>query len=145
MAIKISTKGRYGLRLLVDIALHQDAGVVTLRDISERQDISIKYLWQVINPLKNAGLVQVVRGARGGFVLARTADRITVYDVVSILEGPMALVPCVKTSKCDRVTVCAVREVWCALDQALERSMRGITLGDIVRRIQQPSGSSYDI
>jgi len=133
------------LRLLVDIALHQEAGVVPLRDIAERQDISIKYLWQVINPLKTAGLVRVARGAHGGFVLARPAGGITVYEAVSVLEGPLALAPCIKTPECDRVTICAVREVWCVLDQALERSMRGITLSDIVRRVQEPIGNSYDI
>ena len=147
MAIKVSTKGRYGLRLMIDLALHQQAdGVVRLRDIAERQAISGKYLWQVINPLKNAGLVSVLRGAHGGFALARPPDKITVYDIVALLEGPMALVPCVRSrSDCERAAECAAREVWTAVDRALERALRGVTLAAIVRRARQAPGGSYVI
>jgi len=146
MAIRVSTKGRYGLRLMIDLALHEGEGVVRLRDIAERQAISGKYLWQVVNPLKNAGLVEVTRGAHGGFRLARPPDKITVNDIVAILEGSMALVPCVPSrSTCDRAAECAARDVWAAVDHALERALRGITLAAIVRSARQPSGGSYEI
>ena len=146
MAIKVSTKGRYGLRLMIDLALHEGEGTVRLRDIAERQEISGKYLWQVINPLKNAGLVSVNRGAHGGFALARPPEKITVYDIVSLLEGPMALVPCVRRrDDCERAAACAARAVWTAVDRALERALRGITLAAIARRAREATDSSYSI
>ena len=146
MAIKLSTKGRYGLRLLIDIALHQEGGAVKLRDIAERQEISIKYLWQVINPLKAAGIVAVTRGAHGGFELAHTPDQITLYDIVNTLEGPFALAPCSHASDaCHRAADCVARQVWRELDDTMERAMRGITLASIMRRVKDASGASYMI
>ena len=133
--MRISTKGRYGLRTLMDIAMHQDMGVVTLNDIAKRQNISVKYLWQVINPLKTAGILNVTRGAKGGYLLARRPEDITMLDVVTILEGPLALVEClVSTGICARVPNCVSRAVWKQVNTAVEEALKGITLAEVLRR-----------
>lgn len=133
--MKLSTKGRYGLRILLDIALHQEQGVVTLRDISRRQAISQKYLWQVINPLKAAGLLHATRGTRGGYVLAKPAEKISLRDIVTILEGPVSLVACVTMpDTCDRSDTCVARQAWTEVEEKLRSIMGGITLKDLVQR-----------
>lgn len=133
----ISTKGRYGLRLLIDIALHQEAGVVNLKAIAERQGISVKYLWQVANPLKAAGVLRVSRGAHGGFVLAHPPETITLLDIVSILEGPPSLADCVKIKKCEQSEKCAARVLWCQISQSLEQSLQAVTLHDALHLQEQ--------
>lgn len=131
--MKISTKGRYGLRVLVDIAAHQEKGPVILRDISARQDISEKYLWQVINPLKAAGLVKSTRGAKGGYVLSMRPEQITLLEVVSILEGPVSMVDCVgDPDKCGRSNACVTRGVWGNLEKDIKESMAKVTLKEIL-------------
>lgn len=133
--MKISTKGRYGLRTLMDIALHQEKGPVPLNDISARQDISAKYLWQVLNPLRAAGLLSVVRGARGGYALAQLPEQITLLEVVSILEGPVSIVDCVATTDaCERAERCTCRSVWDEINATLVEALRGVTLADILER-----------
>lgn len=135
VAMTVSTKGRYGLRLLLDIALHQEHGAVNLNDIAQRQEISPKYLWQVINPLRAGGIVRVTRGAKGGYVLARSAESITLCDVLELLEGPVALVDCVDSQEvCERSGSCVTREVWSELTGVIQKALRGFTLADIVER-----------
>ena len=133
--MRVSTKGRYGLRTLVDIALHQDKGAVTLNDIAKRQEISVKYLWQVINPLKTSGLLSVTRGAKGGYTLARRPDEINMLEVVSTLEGPLSLVECIVNDDiCDRIDTCVARSVWLEVNLTVEKALRGITLAEVLRR-----------
>ena len=133
--MKISTKGRYGLRILLDIAVNQDRGPVNIRDIGRRQAISEKYLWQVVNRLKGAGLVQSVRGAKGGYMLAKAPERITVEDAVSVLEGPLILVACSgEQTKCERSEQCVTRGVWAELEQKIHEVMSSITLSELVKR-----------
>lgn len=147
--MKISTKGRYGLRVLLDIATHQDHGPVILRDISKRQEISEKYLWQVINPMKSAGFVASARGAKGGYTLARNIDEITLLDVVTALEGPVCVVDCVDAPEgCSRSTGCVTRDVWKQVEESIKETMAGITLKKLVKdeREQESKGSlSYVI
>ncbi len=133
----ISTKGRYGLRLLIDIALHQKEGVVNLKTIAERQGISVKYLWQVAHPLQAAGVLRVSRGAHGGFVLGKPPEEITLLDIVSILEGAPSLVECVGMKGCGKTGVCAAHVLWCQLSQTLERAMKAVTLRDAARLQKQ--------
>ena len=129
----MSTKGRYGLRVLLDVAMHQNKGPVILRDIAKRQAISEKYLWQVINPLKGAGLVTSSRGSSGGYVLAKEPGKITLLDIVSILEGPVIMVDCVdKPRTCDRSNACVAREAWRRVEDALKKSMSEITLRELI-------------
>ncbi len=134
----VSTKGRYGLRVLLDVALHQESGPVTLGDISKRQGISQKYLWQVVNPLKGAGLLHATRGARGGYALARSADAVTVRDVVTILEGPISVAACVGAPEtCERRTACTTSEAWAEIERKLNEAMQGITLTALIRRSKE--------
>lgn len=137
------------MRILLDVALHQERGPVALSDISRRQAISQKYLWQVVNPLKAAGLLNATRGTRGGYVLARSPENISILDVVNILEGPVSIAPCVAAPKnCDRNTFCTTRDAWCEIQEKLNEAMRGITLRDLVNTHNEHdsrSGQSYDI
>lgn len=124
----ISTKGRYGLRLLIDVATHQNGGVVKLKDVAERQCLSSKYLWQVANPLKAAGLLRATRGVNGGFMMAKDPDDITLFDVVTTLEGSLELVGCSDIKPCKRANVCAARTLWNRLSVGLAEAMKAITL-----------------
>src|SRR5450759_2500949 len=94
--MKLSTKGRYGVRLMLDLASHFGEGPVILKQISQREEISEKYLWQLINPLKSVGLVRATRGAHGGYVLAKTPSEITVKDILQVVEGSLCIVECVE-------------------------------------------------
>jgi Rrf2 family protein len=138
--MRISTKGHYGLRAMIDVALHQDRGPVTLNDIAERQSISVKYLWQVINPLRTKGFLNVTRGAKGGYVLARQPDAITMLDVLTTLEGPMSILKCITDHEaCPRVNSCAARSVWSDVNEAIETSLAGITLATLLREHERSS------
>ncbi|MDR2849859.1 MAG: Rrf2 family transcriptional regulator [Verrucomicrobiota bacterium] len=138
--MRISTKGRYGLRTLVDIALHQSKGAVTLNDIAKRQEISVKYLWQVINPLKTAGLLHVTRGAKGGYMLARAPEEVTLFEIVTILEGELSLVDCLmKDVSCTMTGSCVARSVWHDVNEAISKAMKGITLASILDRYEASS------
>lgn len=133
--MKISTKGRYGLRTLMDIAIHQADGPVNLRDIAERQGISSKYLWQIVNLLKTAGLVRGLRGPKGGYVLLRPPAAITLLDVIQILEGPISLVECVDDSSyCDRMRNCVTHSIWSEVSQSVRDALARVTLAEILRR-----------
>ncbi len=145
--MKISTKGHYGLRAMVDVALYQSGGPVTLSDIAERQAISVKYLWQVINPLRNKGFLRVTRGAKGGYTLARPPDEINMLDVLTTLEGPVSILKCLTEEKsCARKNTCVARLVWTDVNQAIENSLSNITLAKMLLDHQRASGAaSYTI
>jgi Rrf2 family protein len=141
--MKISTKGRYGLRTLIDIARHQSEGAVTLGDISKRQKISAKYLWQVINPLKTARMLRVTRGAKGGFFLTREPEEITLYEIVATLEGDLLLVDCLGAgANCEMAASCVARTVWHDVSHAMETSLKSITLADILKRCEASAGTT---
>ncbi len=141
--MKVSTKGRYGLRTLVDIAVHQGKGAVTLNDIARRQKISVKYLWQVINPLKMAGLLSVTRGAKGGYALAKRPEEINMLEVVSRLEGPLSVVECItRDDFCDEIDTCVARSVWKEVNQTVEQTLKNITLAEVLRRYASTAESS---
>jgi len=146
--MRISTKGRYGLRILLDVAAHAQKGPVALRDISRRQQISQKYLWQVINPLKLAGMLRVTRGAHGGYTLARSPAKISILDIVEILEGPVTVVGCLQVpDSCDRSNDCTARDAWAEVEAKLKEAMDGITLQYLLERqeAQGKTGGSYEI
>ena len=135
VAMKISTKGRYGLRTLMDIAVHQAQGPVNLNDIAERQGISAKYLWQIVNLLKTAGFVRGTRGPKGGYVLLRNPTDISLLDVIQILEGPVSLVECVDDPDfCVRVENCVAHSVWAEVSQAFRDALARVSLAEILRR-----------
>jgi Rrf2 family protein len=133
--MKISTKGRYGLRTLMDISIHQSKGPVNLNDIAERQGISAKYLWQIVNLLKTAGFVRGTRGPKGGYILIRDPADITMLDIIQVLEGPISLVECVDDADfCARMDNCVAHTVWLDVSQVIRGALEKITLAEILRR-----------
>ena len=146
--MRVSTKGRYGLRILLDVAAHEQLGPVALRDISRRQGISQKYLWQVINPLKVAGLLRATRGAHGGYVLAKPPKLISIRDIVDILEGPVSVVGCVQSpNTCERSATCTARVAWSEVENKIKDAMESITLQHLLEKQAQQAlaDSSYEI
>ena len=112
--MKLSTKGRYGLRAMIDLASHEEEGAVSIASISERQNISESYLEQLVRPLRKAGFIESVRGAGGGYVLAKPADSISVGDVLRVLEGGLEAVTCSVNEGlggCDAADFCVTRFV----------------------------------
>ncbi len=131
--MKISTKGRYGLRILIDLALHDGDSPRLIRDIARSQEISEKYISRLMVPLRRAGLIRSIRGARGGFRLAKGLEEITLLDVVEVMEGPVSIVDCVSTPEgCSRASCCRSREIWTDLNAEIRDSMRKIRLLDIL-------------
>lgn len=139
--MKISTKGRYALRFMLDLALQGEGGAVALRDVAQRQDISDKYLEQIVTQLARAGLVRSVRGASGGYLLARQPKDYTVGDIIRVMEGDLAPVECVSTGHCDRMERCVTAEVWQRVAQAVNEVVDGITLADLAARHRELCGS----
>jgi len=133
--MKLSTKGRYGVRLMLDLAEHCDLGPVFLKDIAERQGISEKYLWQLISVLKNAGLVNSLRGAHGGYLLAKPSSEITLKDIIFVLEGQICLVDCLDApSQCKRAEMCVTRDVWREINDTISLTLEGLTLAKLVEK-----------
>jgi len=137
--MKISTKGRYGLRAMLDLACHHKEGVVALKDIADRQDISGKYLEQIFPLLKKSGLVKGVRGSQGGYILAMSPDKIKVGDILRALEGSLAPVDCVDEnvkSSCNRLDTCATRLIWGKIKKMIDETLDSITLQDLVNEYE---------
>ena len=136
--MKISTRGRYGLRALLDLALHQGEGLVLLKDIARREEISLPYLEHLITPLVAAGIVRSSRGPKGGVLLAKSPEEIKLSEVVQLLEGSIALVDCVNDSKvCHRSALCVTRDVWNEMKAAMIQVLDSMTLQDLVERQRQ--------
>ena len=133
--MKLSTRGRYGVRMMMDLALHNEEGPVLLKDIAQRQGISEKYLWQLINPLKTAGLVNSLRGAHGGYILGKAPEAISLKEVLQVLEGPLCLVDCVDNpSLCDRASSCISRDIWGEASKNMLQTLAGTTLAGMVEK-----------
>lgn len=130
--MKVSTRGRYGLRAMLDLAEHQNSAPIPLRKIAERQSISIQYLEQIFVALRRSGLVRSVRGAQGGYELDKEADDIYVGDIVEILEGPVAPVDClVNDDNCQQQDDCITRDVWQMVQESIEDVLYSMTLNDL--------------
>ncbi|NLY73827.1 MAG: Rrf2 family transcriptional regulator [Firmicutes bacterium] len=135
--MQISTRGRYGLRAMVDMALHVSEGPMALRVIAERQGISESYLEQVFTSLRKSGLVRASRGAQGGYELNRQPDQVTVGEILRALEGQLVPVYCVGESEgasCDREQYCITRSFWEELRDKINEFLDGITLKDLADR-----------
>jgi len=133
--IKLSTKGRYGTRLMINLAGHFKAGqdAVILKNISDEEDISIRYLEQIIIPLKIAKLVKSIRGAGGGYTLARPPSKIRLCDILEVLEGSCCLVECVEDPDfCRRADSCAAHEIWVEASRVLKSYFDKFTLQDLL-------------
>ena len=137
--MKISTKGRYALRLMLDLAIHgAQQEPVSLRDVAARQYLSDKYLEQIVTPLSRAGLVRSVRGAGGGYLLTRSPEAYTVGDILRPLEGDLAPVECATDADyCQRCGECVTVELWKEIHRAVSRVVDGTTLADLMRRQQE--------
>lgn len=132
--MKISTKGRYALRLMLDLACHNSGDFVRVKDISERQGISEKYLEQIIATLKKAGYVKSLRGAQGGYKLAKNPEEYIVGDILRLTEGNMAPVSCLEDNEniCERATACTSLRLWEMINDAVRNVIDHVTLQDMM-------------
>lgn len=133
--IRLSTKGRYGTRLMLNLALNYNDGheAIILKNVSDAENISIRYLEQIIIPLKIHKLVKSIRGAGGGYILARHPSQIKLSDILDSLEGTMSLVECVEDQDyCDRIDACATHEIWKEASSMLQDYFESLTLQDLV-------------
>ncbi len=136
--MKLSTKGRYGLRALLDLALHQDEGAVLLKDIARRQEFSLPYLQHLIAPLIAAGVVKSTRGTGGGVLLLKPPAEIKLSEVLELLEGSIAPVDCVNDPQvCHRSASCVTRDIWIEMKIAMSQVLDSTTLQDLVERQRQ--------
>jgi len=130
--MKISTKGRYGLRILADIAAKGKNGPRLIREISKSQNLSQKYVGRLMMELRAGGLVRSIRGARGGYVLAKSPSEISLLDILETMEGDLSIVACVVCpQKCGQSKSCAAREVWSGLNADIRSKMAEISLAQI--------------
>lgn len=133
--MKISTKGRYGLRVMVDLAIYGKDNYVSLSDIASRQDISIKYLEQIMRLLTSNKLVKSTRGINGGYRLKDDPSKITTLMVLEALEGDLTPLECINDKEfCSRCSICYTHSFWEDLDNHLKTYLKGITIGDIANK-----------
>lgn len=134
--MKFSTKGRYALRLMIDLAQQNPTENITLRDISARQGISVKYLEQIVTPLCRAGLLRSVRGAQGGYRLARPVASYTSGEILRAIEGNLAPIACLEddVNQCPRCGECATIDFWEGLSQVIQKYVDGVTLEQLAQK-----------
>lgn len=131
--MKLSTKGRYGTRTLVDLAHRRGEGPVPLRAIAQRQRIPLPYLEHLIAPLIAAGIIKSTRGAHGGISLAKPPQEIKLSEVIQLLEGSIVLVDCVSSpDTCPHSDLCVTRYIWCEMKEAINAVLESMTLQDLV-------------
>ena len=147
--MKLSTRGRYGTRAMLELALRYGEGPVLLKDVASRQDIPVSYLENLMGALRAAGLVATVRGMHGGYYLAKPLSDIRLSQIIAALEGSTAPVECVDDPKrCHRAESCVARDIWSEVKQAIEGVLESTTLEELVRRHrekQPPISSRYYI
>lgn len=145
--MKISTKGRYALRMLIDLAEHKESGYISLKDVAKRQQISKKYLEQIIPIFNHTGMLLTNRGAQGGYKLARTPDKYTVAEILRLTEGSIAPVACLdqEPNECERSAECITLPIWQGLYDVITEYLEGITLQDILDQEQTRRGNDYVI
>lgn len=133
--MRLSTRGRYGTRLMVDLAEHYADGPIPLAEIAKRQDLSVKYLEQLIILLKGSGLIRSTRGRRGGYMLARKPEKISVGQIIEVLEGRLAVVDCVTDPElCERSPDCPTRDIWVGMTDVLKKQLFSLSLKDILQK-----------
>ena len=143
----ISTKGRYALRLMVDIATYSNGYPVALKDSSARQNISIKYLEQVVSLLVRGHLLISVRGNNGGYILARDVESYNTFEILSVAEGSLAPIACLQTevNLCERVNECSTIDFWKRYYDVIKNYTKNITLLDLVESEKNTNGNDYNI
>jgi Rrf2 family transcriptional regulator, cysteine metabolism repressor len=137
--MKISTRGRYALRLMLDLAMAQKDEYVTIKSIAARQEISEKYLEQIITSLSRAGYVKSIRGAQGGYKLAKSAEEYTVGMILRLIEGSLVPVACMedKPNQCPRSSKCVTLDIWKQIEDAVNNVVDNITLSELVKKQQE--------
>jgi len=144
-----STRARYALRAMIELALREGSGPVLLRQVAQAQQISAKYLEQLTIPLRRDGLLQAERGPQGGYELARPAAEITAREIVEAVEGPLHFVECVpRPESCDRTPTCAARGLWARVGDAVSAVLSDTTLADLREQqlaAQADTGACYQI
>ena len=141
----ISTRGRYALRMLTELAESRSGGYMTLKDLAERQEISEKYLESIAKDLVRAGILEGLRGKGGGYRLGREPEQIPVLEVLTLTEGPLAPVACLTEGSpaCSRAPLCRTLPLWEGLDRVVKDYLRGFSVADLMRR--EPDGYDYVI
>jgi Rrf2 family protein len=147
--MKVSTRSRYAVAALYDLALHDSDGPVPLWSIAERQAISEPYLEQLMSAMRKSGLVRSLRGAQGGYVLARKPDDISIGDIVRAMDGPIAPVDCLladegQAESCQKSAGCIRRKVWAKMRDSINETLDGMTLGDLSRESADMKGGKCD-
>lgn len=141
--MKLSTRTRYGVRLMAALAINYGKNPIFLKDIAKGENISEKYLSLIIIPLRGVGLVNSIRGAHGGYNLAKEPSQITLKEIVDVLEGDCSLVDCVKNpSSCSRVPICASHDIWTIIGEKISETLSSITLEKLVKMNQEKSDNT---
>ncbi|MBN1499584.1 MAG: Rrf2 family transcriptional regulator [Spirochaetes bacterium] len=143
--MKLSTRSRYGVRLMIELALNHQNGFMQLSTISQKQDISLKYLGQIVIQLKGAGLVMSGRGKNGGYSLSKSPSDINLRQVVEVLEGGISLVECIPDSDCSRAGVCVTREIWKQLSDDMASKLEKISLQYLADKSAADAANNYCI
>ncbi len=133
--MKLSTRTRYGIRAILELAERYGQGPLQLKNIAKHQDISVKYLEQIVAILKSGGLVRSIRGAKGGYILAKAPNQIKLSDVFDCLEGRVTIVECIENEDyCMRAADCMAKQVWEQVEKAVKNVLQSITLQDLLDR-----------
>lgn len=130
--MKLSTKGRYGVKAMVDLAVNYGDEPISIKSISDRQGISEYYLEQLFGPLRKAGIIKSIRGAQGGYILSRSPEDITVAEIIQVLEGPIEISECIDGVSCSNEDYCATRLLWEKIKKSIDSVLETTTLNDIV-------------
>ncbi|HCC68908.1 MAG TPA: transcriptional regulator [Nitrospiraceae bacterium] len=132
--LKLSTKGQYGVRAMFEIAKNYSKGPITIKEISERQEVSVAYLEQILNKLRKEGFIESHKGPGGGYVLSRKPEEISVGSILSTLEGPVAITSCLDPTAegCSRVDICVTRMLWKSLGEKIEQFLETISLKNLL-------------
>jgi len=144
--MKLSTRTRYGIRAILELAEGHGQRPLQLKIIAQHQDISVKYLEQIIAMLKSGGFVKSIRGAKGGYILAKAPNQIKLSDVFDCLEGPVSTVECVENQDfCARAVDCIARQLWVQMNKAIRSVLQSITLQDLVDKVKDKRALDYQI
>ena len=130
--MKLSTKGKYGVKAMVELAINYGGDPISIKTIGKRQDISEYYLEQLFSSLRKAKLIKSIRGAQGGYVLSRNPKYITVAEIMDVLEGPIEIADCIDGISCDNIDCCATRLLWKRIKESIDTVLLSTTLEDIV-------------
>ena len=145
--MKISSRGRYALRFMIDLAQHENGEAVTLKEVSQRQEISVKYLEQIVTLLNRGGLIRSVRGNQGGYLLTREAGNYTIGDILRVVEGDLFPVACMENepNHCPRYPICKTIRFWDGLYKAVNDYVDSVTLADIADEEADDGSWAYSI